>query len=1430
MVKKNALACTLSLLAVALLLLVPFTLLLVPPDTVPGTITGAGAAQYSYNNLYAQNTVFNNHVLSYTLSKDVKDVATGDLNGDGITDVVVATGTQVIIYFGKEDGSLGSTFTVPYTMSDIRRLAVGDLDNDGRDDIAATYYDAASSLYRVGLFYQKNGFSSTADQHPDTKYDPWQVLIGDFTNTGVNSLAVVCRGDTAKSELAGLLIIKSPFIGSTNQRFIELPGLANLKLLAAGHANTDGRLDLVAGDAYGSKVVVLTQPASFIGSWSITTVDLGGSIADIRFMDYSGSGSAKDLVVVKSGQSYDQVEVRVNDGSIPTSASVTLTVSGASTVAAGSVTGLSSPDLVVLSNSENRAQFYPRQGSGLDPNRYDKFPVNTGPIKAVAVRGGIYVLSSGNSGVVEYYRYADSSMSNADGVRFTADGQPTVVCAGNVSFGIIAATYDGQNAVYVSSISGAGSRVITTPSVPTNLYIGDLDGDGIGDLAVAFRSSSTISIYRGSSNFMTNNDPVTISIPSPLSQPRSLTGGHIDDIGKDVLVVGCNGGIDVIYNPLSASPVHEIIGTSNTAARIDVAFGRLSPTGASGGIAALGYSQDYIEIYYVKQSPTLGHCYDATYSAKLSTSGTASTSIAVGDFDGNGKDDVAAALTTNQVKIFNNVGFSSGTQAYTSITLPSVASQVRSADLNDDGKDDLAVSYSSQANIGIWLSRDSFSFSNRFNMTAGGIASGIFVGDFNGDGRADILASSSTSSAISYWFQNDLAPAASAWLSSTKVDVNSMVSFDASNSTDSSSDRSSLSYYWVFGDGNTSRARTAQNLYSTPGTYAGYLLVTDRSGLTGRVDFQVRVVSLLKASFAVSSYNPLFGANITVTDTSDAPNGIEFRYWDLGDGRTQGNVESFIVSYRTPGSYNITLTVVDQQGKSDSYTRTIRVLQAADTVTSIVASGGRTTFYMDETIHFEVIVDNASFPNLVYAWDMDYNTTSGEFNKANGISINQTTWSYSSPGEHTVCVRIESLNEEYQLTIVILNYRPVADIAASTSGPGNFTFDASKSWDSASDIGSLWYRWNFGDGEGWTDWTTGTRAAHNYTIDGTYTVTLEVRDQWKYVGSTTYLAILDRSPPTIDLDNSMMVSQAYRGEDLIIKVNVTDLTGVKEVLLIYTSNNETKTLAMSRVSGTDTFVATIPAKDVTGDLSYYIDAVDGDGHHSVTAAMTIGLTDRPDYLWTYLVLAAAAMLGAMFLIYYRRTSMVVDDVFIIYHDGNLMAHQTRRLKPGMDDQILGSMLVAIQDFVRDSFKDEASTGLNRMDFGDQKVLVEKGDHIYLAVVLHGQREGRVPQRMKEAVSRAESNYSQALEEWDGDLEKVRGIKEETNPLLRSNLKDIVSSIPFIGHESPGPREVIACPNCGASVPSGEQRCPKCGTDMDKRSPDEEADGTGGQAA
>jgi hypothetical protein len=142
----------------------------------------------------------------------------------------------------------------------------------------------------------------------------------------------------------------------------------------------------------------------------------------------------------------------------------------------------------------------------------------------------------------------------------------------------------------------------------------------------------------------------------------------------------------------------------------------------------------------------------------------------------------------------------------------------------------------------------------------------------------------------------------------------------------------------------------------------------------------------------------------------------------------------------------------------------------------------------------------------------------------------------------------------------------------------------------------------------------------------------------------------------------------------------------------------------------------------------------------------------------------------------------------------------------MDNEVLSGMLVAIQSFVKDSFKDESATQMQRLDFGEKTILIEKGDHLFLAVVLHGGSPGSTPKRMKQVIDTIETEHRTDLSSWDGDLESLRGVKDMTAPLLGGKAvqqmeKPQIEECAACG--SPiGPKDVV-CPSCGASLKGGE---------------------------
>jgi hypothetical protein len=114
---------------------------------------------------------------------------------------------------------------------------------------------------------------------------------------------------------------------------------------------------------------------------------------------------------------------------------------------------------------------------------------------------------------------------------------------------------------------------------------------------------------------------------------------------------------------------------------------------------------------------------------------------------------------------------------------------------------------------------------------------------------------------------------------------------------------------------------------------------------------------------------------------------------------------------------------------------------------------------------------------------------------------------------------------------------------------------------------------------------------------------------------------------------------------------------------------------------------------------------------------------------------------------------IIDEVFLMYRDGRLIKHFTRRLKPDVDQDILSGMLKAVQDFIRDSFKGETGE-LDQMNFGRFQILMGHGRFITVAAITMGNEiEPFRPQIIK-AIDSMESDYEIILRDWDGDVEQL----------------------------------------------------------------------------
>jgi OOP family OmpA-OmpF porin len=121
---------------------------------------------------------------------------------------------------------------------------------------------------------------------------------------------------------------------------------------------------------------------------------------------------------------------------------------------------------------------------------------------------------------------------------------------------------------------------------------------------------------------------------------------------------------------------------------------------------------------------------------------------------------------------------------------------------------------------------------------------------------------------------------------------------------------------------------------------------------------------------------------------------------------------------------------------------------------------------------------------------------------------------------------------------------------------------------------------------------------------------------------------------------------------------------------------------------------------------------------------------------------------------------VIDEVFLLHRDGLLVKHYTRRLTPDVDSDILSGMLIAVQNFVNESFIGESGLRkegqLDEMKFGQYRILLVRGMHVIVAAVVSGPRVEKVPAQIRAAIEDLEGALSGVLEKWDGNMDQVSG--------------------------------------------------------------------------
>lgn len=262
------------------------------------------------------------------------------------------------------------------------------------------------------------------------------------------------------------------------------------------------------------------------------------------------------------------------------------------------------------------------------------------------------------------------------------DDHPDLVTANNA---------DGTVSVRLGNGLGGfgGEQVFPADLYPEYLAVGDIDGDGHNDLAMVQSGNWGVSVLLGNGDG-TFEPPINVALNS--GEATSLAVGDFDADGKMDLAVGTT----FYYGYYSGGGWND--------ANVEVLLGYSRENGfATQTWTYLGYG-------------TIG-------------------GLAVGDFGGDGYDDVAATLPYES-SISVLLGTASGMVSGGAYSLGNSPWEIAAADITGDGVTDL-VTTGSQLNTFRGNGNGSFTW---IQSTSGGPSGRIAAADLNGDDTADLLA------------------------------------------------------------------------------------------------------------------------------------------------------------------------------------------------------------------------------------------------------------------------------------------------------------------------------------------------------------------------------------------------------------------------------------------------------------------------------------------------------------------------------------------------------------------------------------------------------------------------------------------------------------------------------------------------------------------
>jgi len=648
----------------------------------------------------------------YLAADNPSNLATGDLNGDGIADLVVPNfhSNNISVLLGKANGSFQQLRLFDDGVGRPFDAVIADFNGDGKNDVAVTI-PVTGVLIMLG---DGAGHLSTTATLP-AGASPTRIVTADFNGDHKPDLAVTNQDSNNVS------IFLNRGDGTFTSSVNRVVGAGPVGIVA-GDFNGDGKVDLAVADSgvlsdgtrlgtNANTIAILLgagtgrfQPPIFV---PVAKTPVALAVADLN------KDTKQDLVVSSKGAGL--VSVLLGNGSGNFQTPRTFTVPRANNLSLADVNSDGNTDLLVTQGNLSDIALLLGDGAG-----------NFGPLKHVPSGRNATTVLAGD---------------------FNHDGKADYITA-NGDSNTVSVVLGKGNATFID----IGPAVASNGASSNQIIAADFNNDGFTDLAQVntgieppFGSSVSIMLGKSGGGVLPGK---VIALgkngPTALAAADLNNDGHLDlavttfgDISQNspslVILLG-NGdgtfGAPKQFVPGPGNPKSIAIADFNRDGKLDAVIAQ-DPRGFGVGGVSLLLGNGLGGFGTQKLIATVG-------IGQLST-------IVAGDFNRDGKNDIAYLSATDLSRVILQLGNGNGTfqtpKVVTAAGFDTPFSTFGIGDFNNDGILDFAVEQSGVIQMLLGNGDGNFTFTGTFPENTGSsfsFVSSLVLADFNGDGVLDV--------------------------------------------------------------------------------------------------------------------------------------------------------------------------------------------------------------------------------------------------------------------------------------------------------------------------------------------------------------------------------------------------------------------------------------------------------------------------------------------------------------------------------------------------------------------------------------------------------------------------------------------------------------------------------------------------------------------